>query len=279
MDKFMQQMREAFANEALWKEFQTGIWDTIYSTVAATLVACVLGIILGIILVAGEEDGVRPLPGPVMKVLNFAINILRSVPFLILMIMVLPLSELLVGTTIGTVASIPPLIIASASFVARLVETSLREVDKGVIEAAQSMGCSPFQIIWKVILPESLPSLVASFTTAFITILGYGAMAGAIGGGGLGKIAINYGYYKYNYAVMLIAVVFIVVLVQIFQSLGTSWLPDGPPHHQPGWAKKAPPERQLADEPGQAQPGGMWDFGGAAKAVALPPSFLCRICD
>ena len=183
MDKFMQQMREAFANEALWKEFQTGIWDTIYSTVAATLVACVLGIILGIILVAGEEDGVRPLPGPVMKVLNFAINILRSVPFLILMIMVLPLSELLVGTTIGTVASIPPLIIASASFVARLVETSLREVDKGVIEAAQSMGCSPFQIIWKVILPESLPSLVASFTTAFITILGYGAMAGAIGGG------------------------------------------------------------------------------------------------
>ena len=198
MDKFMQQMREAFANEALWKEFQTGIWDTIYSTVAATLVACVLGIILGIILVAGEEDGVRPLPGPVMKVLNFAINILRSVPFLILMIMVLPLSELLVGTTIGTVASIPPLIIASASFVARLVETSLREVDKGVIEAAQSMGCSPFQIIWKVILPESLPSLVASFTTAFITILGYGAMAGAIGGGGLGKIAINYGYYKYN---------------------------------------------------------------------------------
>ena len=208
MDKFMQQMREAFANEALWKEFQTGIWDTIYSTVAATLVACVLGIILGIILVAGEEDGVRPLPGPVMKVLNFAINILRSVPFLILMIMVLPLSELLVGTSIGTVA--------------RLVETSLREVDKGVIEAAQSMGCSPFQIIWKVILPESLPSLVASFTTAFITILGYGAMAGAIGGGGLGKIAINYGYYKYNYAVMLIAVVFIVILVQIFQSLGTS---------------------------------------------------------
>ena len=276
MDKFMQQMREAFANEALWKEFQTGIWDTIYSTVAATLVACVLGIILGIILVAGEEDGVRPLPGPVMKVLNFAINILRSVPFLILMIMVLPLSELLVGTTIGTVASIPPLIIASASFVARLVETSLREVDKGVIEAAQSMGCSPFQIIWKVILPESLPSLVASFTTAFITILGYGAMAGAIGGGGLGKIAINYGYYKYNYAVMLIAVVFIVVLVQIFPVTGyLPGHPDGPPHHQPGWAKKAPPERQPADEPGQAQPRRHVNFGGGGKAVALPPPLFC----
>ena len=150
-------------------------------------------------------------------------------------------------------ASIPPLIIASASFVARLVETSLREVDKGVIEAAQSMGCSPFQIIWKVILPESLPSLVASFTTAFITILGYGAMAGAIGGGGLGKIAINYGYYKYNYAVMLIAVVFIVILVQIFQSL----------------------ERQPADEPGQTQPRRHVNFGGGGKAVALPPSLFC----
>ena len=147
MDKFMQQMREAFANEALWKEFQTGIWDTIYSTVAATLVACVLGIILGIILVAGEGGRRAPPPGPVMKVLNFAINILRSVPFLILMIMVLPLSELLVGTTIGTVASIPPLIIASASFVARLVETSLREVDKG-----SSRPPSP----WAAPLPDHL---------------------------------------------------------------------------------------------------------------------------
>ena len=113
MDKFMQQMREAFANEALWKEFQTGIWGTIYSTVAATLVACVLGIILGIILVAGEEDGVRPLPGPVMKVLNFAINILRSVPFLILMIMVFPLSRLIIGTAVGTTATIVPLVVAT----------------------------------------------------------------------------------------------------------------------------------------------------------------------
>ena len=223
MDKFMQQMREAFANEALWKEFQTGIWDTIYSTVAATLVACVLGIILGIILVAGEEDGVRPLPGPVMKVLNFAINILRSVPFLILMIMVLPLSELLVGTTIGTVASIPPLIIASASFVARLVEASIREVDKGVVEAAQSMGCSPFQIISKVMIPESRPSLISGFTTAFITILSYGAMAGAIGGGGLGAVAVTYGYNRYQFDIMLVAVIIIVVVVQIFQEAGL-WL-------------------------------------------------------
>ena len=206
--------------EALWKEFQTGIWDTIYSTVAATLVACVLGIILGIILVAGEEDGVRPLPGPVMKVLNFAINILRSVPFLILMIMVLPLSELLVGTTIGTVASIPPLIIASASFVARLVETSLREVDKGVIEAAQSMGCSPFQIIWKVLLPESKPSLLIGAAISTTTILGYSAMAGAVGGGGLGGIAINYGYYRYETDIMLVTVAILVIIVQVIQEIG-----------------------------------------------------------
>ena len=198
------------------------VWETLYVTVVATLFAYVIGLPLGVLAVAGEEGGVLPLPRPVMAVINFVINILRSVPFLILMVIVIPLSRLIIGTSIGTVATIIPLIVAAFPFVARLVETSLREVDKGVIEAAQSMGCSPFQIIWKVILPESLPSLVASFTTAFITILGYGAMAGAIGGGGLGKIAINYGYYKYNYAVMLIAVVFIVVLVQIFQSLGTS---------------------------------------------------------
>ena len=220
MDKFMQQMREAFANEALWKEFQTGIWDTIYSTVAATLVACVLGIILGIILVAGEEDGVRPLPGPVMKVLNFAINILRSVPFLILMIMVLPLSELLVGTTIGTVASIPPLIIASASFVARLVETSLREVDKGVIEAAQSMGCTNWQIVWHVLLPEAKPSLIHGSVIATVTVLGYTAMAATLGGTGLGQVAIIYGHQRSNAAVIWVCVVLIWIVVQVIQFIG-----------------------------------------------------------
>ncbi|MEQ2442695.1 methionine ABC transporter permease [Pseudoflavonifractor intestinihominis] len=223
MDKFLADLTDAFSNPALWEEFRAGTWETLYSTVIATFLACVLGLVLGVLLVVGEKDGVRPLPAPVMSALNFVINILRSVPFLILMLMVLPLSKVLLGTRIGTLASIPPLIIAAAPFVARLVETSLREVDKGVIEAAQSMGCSPFQIIWKVILPESKPSLIAGATTAFITILSYGAMAGAIGGGGLGKIAINYGYNKYNYAVMLIAVIFIVILVQIFQSLGT-WL-------------------------------------------------------
>ena len=244
MDKFFTQMSEAFSNPALWEEFRTGIWDTLYSTVVATAAACVLGLILGVLLVAGERDGVRPLPAPVTKVLNFVINILRSVPFLILMLMVLPLSKLLVGTKIGTIASIPPLVIAAAPFVARLVEASLREVDKGVIEAAQAMGCSPFQIIWKVILPESLPSLVAGFTTAFITILSYGAMAGAIGGGGLGKIAINYGYNKYNYAVMLIAVVLIVILVQIFQSLGT-WISIRSDHRLTGKSGRSRRKKEI----------------------------------
>ena len=198
------------------------VWETMYMTVVSTLFAYVIGLPLGVLMVAGEEGGVMPLPRPVMTVLNFIINILRSVPFLILMVLVIPLSRLIIGTSIGTVATIIPLIVAAFPFVARLVEASIREVDKGVVEAAQSMGCSPFQIISKVMIPESRPSLISGFTTAFITILSYGAMAGAIGGGGLGKIAINYGYYKYNYAVMLIAVVFIVILVQIFQSLGTS---------------------------------------------------------
>lgn len=221
MDKFMADFTQMLSNGKMFDEFVGGIWETMYSTVLSTAAACVLGLVLGVLLVAGEEDGVMPLPKILMKALNLVINILRSVPFLILMLMVLPLSKLIVGTRIGTIASIIPLIIAAAPFVARLVETSLREVDKGVLEAAQSMGCSPLQIIWKVILPESLPGLVSGFTTAFVTILGYGAMAGAIGGGGLGKIAINYGYNKYNFAVMLVAVILIVILVQIFQSLGT----------------------------------------------------------
>ena len=222
MDKFIAQLTEVFTTDKYVDEFLSGIWDTAYSTVVATAVAFLLGLALAVLLVVGEKDGVRPFPSPVMKVLNVVINILRSVPFLILMLFVLPLSKLLVGTKIGTIASIPPLIIAAAPFIARLVETSLRETDRGVIEAAQAMGCSPLQIVWKVMLPECKPALISSFTTAFITILGYGAMAGAIGGGGLGKTAINYGYNKYNYAVMLVATVLIVNLVQIAQSQGTA---------------------------------------------------------
>ena len=157
-----------------------------------------------------------------MSFLNMLINLLRSIPFLILMIMVIPLSRLIVGTSVGTVATIIPLVFAAFPFVARLVETSLREVNPNIIEAAQSMGASPFQIIVKVMIPESVPSLVSNVTIAVTTILGYSAMSGVIGGGGLGQIAINYGYYRYQYATMVVAVILLIVLVQIFQSIGTA---------------------------------------------------------
>ena len=197
------------------------VWETLYVTVVATLFAYVIGLPLGVLAVAGEEGGVLPLPRPVMAVINFVINILRSVPFLILMVIVIPLSRLIIGTSIGTVATIIPLIVAAFPFVARLVEASIREVDKGVVEAAQSMGCSPLQIIAKVMIPESRPSLISGFTTAFITILSYGAMAGAIGGGGLGSMALNLGYQRRMNIILWVSVVVLVILVQIFQSAGT----------------------------------------------------------
>ena len=198
-----------------------GIWETLYSTVLATALAYVIGLPLGVILVTGEQGGIRPLPGLLMKALNLIVNVLRSIPFLILMMMVIPLSRLLVGTSVGTVALIVPLVIAAFPFVARVVEGSLREMDRGMIEAAQSMGCTTFQVIWKVLLPECLPSLIVGFTTASITILSYGAMAGIIGGGGLGAIAINYGYYRKKNVVMYITVIVLVLLVQLLQSFGT----------------------------------------------------------
>ena len=197
------------------------VWETLYSTMVATLMAHLIGLPLGILLVTGAQDGVRPLPRPLMQVLNAAVNLLRSVPFLILMVMVMPLSRVILGTTIGTPGILVPLTVAAAPFVARLVESSLREMDRGLIEAAQAMGCSTFQIVWKVMLPESLPSLLSGFTTAFITILGYGAMAGAIGGGGLGAMAMMDGWTQRQKVVLYTAVVVLVILVQIFQSLGS----------------------------------------------------------
>ncbi|MGN0643801.1 methionine ABC transporter permease [Gemmiger sp.] len=196
-------------------------WETFYSTVLSTLLALAIGLPLGVLLVVGEKGSICPLPRWFMKLLNGLINLLRSIPFLILMIIVIPLSRLIVGTSIGTKASIVPLVIASFPFVSRLVETSIREVDAGVIEAAQSMGATPMQIILKVMIPESLPSLIANATIAATTILGYGAMAGVIGGGGLGKVAINYGYYRYNFILEIFATALLVVLVQLFQSVGT----------------------------------------------------------
>lgn len=198
------------------------LWNTIYAPVAATLLAYAIGLPLGILLVAGEEGGIRPMPGPLMRVLNVVVNLLRSVPFLILMALVMPLSTIIIGTSVGTTATIVPLTIAAAPYVARIVEISLREMDRGVIEAAQAMGCSPWQIITKVLLPECRPSLINGATNASITILGYGAMAGAIGGGGLGAIALMRGHGRGQMVVMYVAVILLVVLVQVLQSIGTA---------------------------------------------------------
>lgn len=209
------------AMEIFREEFPLAIWETLYVTVVATALAIVLGLPLGVLLVAGEKGGVLPLPGWIMKTLGVIINLLRSVPFLILMMVVFPLTRLIVGTAVGTVASIVPLTIAAFPFIARLVESSLREVNPNIIEMAQSMGASPLQIICKVMLPESVPSLINNAAIAITTILGYSAMGGAIGAGGLGKLAIMYGYNKYNYPVMILAVIVLVVLVQLFQSIGT----------------------------------------------------------
>ena len=207
--------------EILRTEVPFAIWETLYATVLATAFAILLGLPLGVLLVVGEKNGILPLPTWLMKVLNVIVNLLRSVPFLLMIVLVLPLTRLIIGTSVGTMASVVPLTIAAFPFIARLVESSLRELDPNVIEAAQSMGATPFQIIVKVMIPESVPSLISNFTIAITTILGYTAMSGAIGGGGLGKVALNYGYYRYKYLVMLIAVILIVVLVQIFQSVGT----------------------------------------------------------
>ncbi len=207
--------------EIIQSEFALAIWETVYVTVLATAFALLIGLPIGVLLVAGEKNGVMPLPGWLMKTLNVIVNLLRSVPFLILMILVFPLTRAIIGTTVGTVASIVPLVIAAFPFVARLVESSLREVNPNIIEAAQSMGASPLQIITRVMIPESVPSLLSNITIGITTILGYSAMSGIIGGGGLGKIAINYGYYRYKYLVMLVAVLLLIVLVQIFQSVGT----------------------------------------------------------
>lgn len=211
----------AEAVKIIQSEFPTAVWETVYVTILATLFALVIGLPLGVLLVTGEKNGVLPLPRPVLSALNVIINLLRSVPFLILMIMVFPLTRWIVGTAVGTTASIVPLVIAAFPFVARLVESSLREVNPDIIEAAQSMGASPLQIVMKVMLPESVPSLISNITIAITTILGYSAMSGIIGGGGLGKIAINYGYYRYRYLVMLLAVILLVVLVIVFQTIGT----------------------------------------------------------
>lgn len=202
-----------------WLMFAQGLWETLYVMVISTVIAYIIGLPLGFILSVTDADGLHPSAG-INKVLGTIVNLLRSVPFLIMVFLLTAFTRLIVGTSVGSPAMIPPLVIAAFPFVARLVEASVREVDLGVIEAAQSMGASTLQIVTRVILPEATPSLIAGATTATVTILGYSAMAGIVGGGGLGAIAINYGYYRKESAIMWVAVVLIVILVQILQGAG-----------------------------------------------------------
>lgn len=198
-----------------------GIEETFYMVAVATVIGGIIGIPLGITLVTTSKGHILE-NRFINQILGTIVNIIRSIPFIILMVAIIPLTRLIAGTSIGTTAACVPLTIVAIPFLSRLVETSIRDVDFGLVEAAESMGATPFQIIRKVLIPEALPTIINNITVLIVNLIGASAMAGAIGGGGLGKIAINYGYYKYNYAVMLIAVVFIVILVQIFQSLGTS---------------------------------------------------------
>ena len=209
------------ALDILQNEIPFAIWETVYVTIISTFLALVVGLPLGVLLVVGEKDGILPLPKSILSILNAVINLLRSIPFLILMIMVFPVTRFFAHTVVGTVPTIVPLVFAAFPFVARLVESSLREVDGNIIETAVSMGASPLQIIFRVLIPESVPSLISNITIALTTVLSYSAMSGIIGGGGLGKIAINYGYYRSEELVMFIAVFLLIVLVQIFQTVGT----------------------------------------------------------
>jgi ABC transporter, permease protein len=195
-----------------------GLFETLLMTVASSFFSYLIGILLGVILVVTDNTGIKPMP-KLNGVLGMIINLIRSVPFMILLIMVIPLTRIIVGTSIGPVAVIPPLVIAAAPYIARMVESSLKEVDAGVIEAAKSMGASNAQIIFKVLLPESKPSLLVGAAISVTTILGYSAMAGFTGGGGLGTIAINYGYYRYQTDIMFITVAILVILVQIIQEI------------------------------------------------------------
>lgn len=206
-------------SKAMIELLENGVYETLYMTLVSTVIAYVLGVPLGVLVYITDSKGICR-----NKVVNFitgvVINVVRSVPFLILLVAILPFTRVVVGTTIGSDATIVPLVVAAAPFVARLVESSLKEVDGGVIEAAEAMGSSKWQIIYKVLLPEAKPSLLVGGTIAVSTILGYSAMAGFVGGGGLGAIAINYGYYRYQTDVMLITVALLVLIVQLFQEVG-----------------------------------------------------------
>lgn len=196
-----------------------GFIETIYMTVISTALAYIIGLPLGLVLVVTDKDGIHPIPW-LNSLLGMIINFFRSIPFLILLIALMPFTKMVVGTVIGSKAAIVGLWIAAAPFIARMVESSLKEVEIGVVEAAQSMGASPVQIMTKVLLPEAKPSLLVGAAISITTILGYSAMAGIVGAGGLGAIAINYGYYRKQSDIMYVMVILMAIIVLVFQELG-----------------------------------------------------------
>lgn len=196
-----------------------GIRDTLYMTLASTLFGYIIGLPMGIVLTVTDKDGIRP-NAAVYKVLDVISNLLRSIPFIILLIVLIPFTRFVVGRSYGSTATVVPLTIAAAPYIARMVESSLKEVDAGVIEAARSMGASDFQIVTRVMLVEARTSLIVGATISLGTILGYSAMAGTVGGGGLGDIAIRYGYTRWQTDIMVVTVVLLVILFQIFQTIG-----------------------------------------------------------
>ncbi len=195
---------------------KNGILETLFMVLGSSLIAYLIGIPLGIILVVTDTDGIHPIPA-LQKALGLVINLLRSVPFIILLLVMIPVTRAIVGTTLGAKAVIPPLVAAAAPYIARMVESSFKEVDAGVIEAAKSMGATTWQIIWKVLLPEAKPSLLVGAAISITTILGYSAMAGFVGGGGLGAIAINYGYFRYQTDMLLVTLLILNFNLQILK--------------------------------------------------------------
>lgn len=198
---------------------QLGIWETIYMTLISTVVSYAIGLPLGLILCVTDKEGIHPIPW-LNRIIGIAVNIFRSIPFIILMVAVLPAAKLIVGTSLGNKAVIVTLIIAAAPYVARMVESSVKEVNKGVIEAAQAMGTPSLKIVFKVLIPEAKPSLIVGSVISMVTILGYSAMAGTIGGTGLGQIAISYGYQRYKDDVIWVCVVLTIIIVQVIQEVG-----------------------------------------------------------
>ncbi|WP_367068521.1 methionine ABC transporter permease [Oryzisolibacter sp. LB2S] len=209
-------------SEMMLELFATSLWETVIMVGASGILGALVGIPLGVFLRLTDKGGILQ-NGPVNGVVGGIVNAVRSTPFIILLVAIIPFTRLVTGTSIGTWAAVVPLTLAAAPFIARLVETALREVDAGLVEAAQSMGASTWQIVWKVLLPEALPGIVAGLTISFVSLTGYSAMAGAVGGGGLGDLGIRYGYQRFLPDVMLAVVLILIVFVQAIQSLG-DWI-------------------------------------------------------